>query len=256
MRGLTAFRHSAMDDIASRLSIAAESARFTASEVEGLPEPVRRYFLAAIEPGVALAHAATLRMRGTIKVGRWLSFRAGETLAPRHGFAWSGRVARIIGGSDHYVDGDGAMDWKLLGMRTVAHGQGGDFARSAAQRAGAEGVWVPTALLPRFGVEWSADDDTHLRARFHTGDVPVDLRCVVNERGELQTVDLQRWGDPDRTGEWGSYPFGFEATQWSRFDGVTIPSSGHVGWYHGTDRWAEGEFFRFHLTNVRLCIAG
>lgn len=39
-----------------------------------------------------------------------------------------------------------------------------DGSQSAAGRAGGEGIWVPTALLPRFGVTWSADDETHITA--------------------------------------------------------------------------------------------
>lgn len=39
-----------------------------------------------------------------------------------------------------------------------------DGSQSAAGRAGGEGIWVPTSLLPRFGVTWSADDETHITA--------------------------------------------------------------------------------------------
>ncbi|MGH3742047.1 MAG: hypothetical protein ACRDT1_12020 [Micromonosporaceae bacterium] len=30
--------------------------------------------------------------------------------------------------------------------------------------------------------------------------------------------------------------------------GLTIPSSGRLGWFYGTDRHDEGEFFRYELT--------
>jgi hypothetical protein len=78
-------------------------------------------------------------------------------LNPHHGFVWAARAAGVIAGSDRYLDGQGSldgqgrMDWKLLGLVTVAHADGQDVSRSAAGRAGAEAVWLPTALLPRFG---------------------------------------------------------------------------------------------------------
>jgi hypothetical protein len=41
-------------------------------------------------------------------------------------------------------------------------------------------------------------------------------------------------------------------TRYSTFDGVTIPSAGRGGWFHGTDRWSEGEFFRYEFTDFHL----
>jgi len=41
-------------------------------------------------------------------------------------------------------------------------------------------------------------------------------------------------------------------TGYSTFDGVTIPSAGRAGWFYGTDRWDEGEFFRAEITDYHL----
>jgi hypothetical protein len=94
---------------------------------------------------------------------------------PHQGFVWTARVAGVIAGSDHYLDGAGGMDWKLAGLVTVAHADGPDVSRSAAGRGAAEAVWLPTAMLPRFGVRWSAHDDTHITARYHLGATPIDV---------------------------------------------------------------------------------
>jgi hypothetical protein len=85
---------------------------------------VRRHLTQAIAPGTPLATAARLRMRGRIKVGRWLPFRAHQVLNPHHGLVWTARAAGVIAGSDRYVDGTGGMDWKLAGLVTVARAQG------------------------------------------------------------------------------------------------------------------------------------
>ena len=66
---------------------------FTESEIEGLPAPAQRYLRAAIAPGTPLAVAARLRMRGQIKVGRWVPFHAREDLAPLAGFRWTAAPA-------------------------------------------------------------------------------------------------------------------------------------------------------------------
>jgi hypothetical protein len=92
---------------------------------------------------------------------------------PHHGFVWAARAAGVIAGSDRYLDGTGAQDWKLLGLLTVAHAQGPDTSRSAAGRAGAEAIWLPTALLPRFGVHWSVGSSNQVTAGFRVGNTPV-----------------------------------------------------------------------------------
>ena len=225
---------------------------FSEAELHGLPTPVRRYLRAGIAPGTPLTGAARLRMRGRIKVGRWLSFRAEQTLDPHHGFRWNVRAAGVISGFDRYVDGRGETRMKLLGVLPVMHADGPDVTRAAAGRAAVEAIWVPTALLPRFGVEWSAADERHLTARYRLEALEVEVHYVVGPDGRLRSVVFDRWGDPDGTGTWGPHPFGAEITGYATFDGLTIPSAGRVGWHFGTDRWDQGEFFRYQITELTL----
>jgi hypothetical protein len=144
------------------------------------------------------------------------------------------------------------MDWKLFGLVRVVHADVPDVSRSAAGRVGAEAVWVPSALLPRFGVQWTALDDRHIAFSYRLDDTDLDVRCMLDEDGRVMTIVLERWGDPDSTGKSGRYPFGFEATGYATFDGVTIPSAGRAGWFIGTDRWGEGEFLRYEIADYRL----
>ena len=225
---------------------------FSEAEVEGLPAPVRRYFVKAIAPGTALALSARLRMRGTIKIGRWLPFRAREVLAPHHGFVWPARVAGLITGADRYLDGEGALEWKLAGLKTLARAEGPDVSRSAAGRGGAEALWVPTSLLPRFGVQWTATTDTQIVAGYRVDDTPLEVHYDLDELGRPRSVTFDRWGDPDQSGVWSWHRAGGEFRAYHRFDGVTVPSEGRFGWFYGTNRWADGEFFRYRITELTL----
>jgi hypothetical protein len=137
-----------------RLVRDADPGRFSAAELDGVPDPVRRYLSRAIALGTPLARSAYVRMRGRIKVGVWLPFRAREVLSPHHGFLWAARAAGLISGSDRYVDGAGRSEWAFV-RRTLVRADGPNITRSAAGRAGAEAMWLPTALLPRYGVRWS-----------------------------------------------------------------------------------------------------
>jgi len=225
---------------------------FTEHEIAGLPEPVRRYFGAAIAPGTAIARAARLQMRGKIKIGRWVSFRADELLAPGRGFVWAARAAGLVFGSDRYVDGAGGMKWKLAGLVPLIRSEGKDVSHSAAGRAVGESLWLPTAVLPRFGVEWATDGDDRITMQTALGDEHVTARYELSEDGRVLSTCLDRWGDPQNAGGWDRYPFGGDMTEWRTFDGVTVPSAGRLGWFYGTDRWQDGEFFRFEITDMHL----
>jgi hypothetical protein len=232
------------------LICAPEPGGFHSAELDGLPGPVLRYFVASIAPGTPLARSARLRMSGTIRIGRWLPFTAREVLTPLSGFVWSARAAAVITGSDRYADGEGVGDWRIAGLVPVMRAAGADVTRSAAGRAGAEGVWLPTALLPRYGVRWTAEGYARITARYRVGSVPVQLRLRLDEAGLPTSFVFDRWGDPDGTGAWGWQPFGGEVTEHGTFDGLTIPSAGRIGWSIGTDRWPDREFFRYRITEL------
>jgi hypothetical protein len=84
----------------------------------------------------------------------------------------------------------------------VTQAEGPDVARSAVGRAAGEAMWLPTALLPRFGVEWEAADDRHVMARFALDGVAVDLQYEL-EDDRIRSVVFDRWGDPDAAGPGG-----------------------------------------------------
>src|SRR5919197_4029483 len=240
----------------ARLAVPPAPGAFSDREIDGLPDAARRYFQASIATGTPLAQSARFRMRGWIKVGgRWLRFSARQVEAPHHGFLWTARAGGVIIGSDRYVEGRGGMDWRILGLFRVAHAEGPDVSRSAAGRAGAEGIWVPTALLPRFGVIWTASDQHHVAAGYRLDDTQIDLRMTLDEDSRLSSLVFDRWGDPDNVGTWGYHPFGFEVTRYASFGGVSVPAAGRAGWFYGTDRWREGEFFRSEITSYRPVLA-
>ena len=247
-------------DTDQRLSVPADVGVFDEAEVGACDEPVRRYFRAAIAPGTPLARAARLRMRGSIRFGnRWVPFRAHELLAPLQGYDWSATVAGgLLRGADTYVDGDASMRWRLLGLVPIIRTSGSDVARSAMGRAAVEGIWLPTALLPRYGVGWHAEDDEHLVADIPVGGQRVALHIAVDSDGHVRSDHLDRWNDPDGTGRFGWVPFGVDAGASRAFPcGITIPAEGTGGWFHGTDRWPEGRFMRYSISElVPVCPSG
>jgi len=99
---------------------------------------------------------------------------------------------------------------------------------------------------------WSATDASHINACDHVEDKTVHVHYPFGDDGMIRSLVFDRWGDPDNTGTWGLRRFGGEITGCATFDGMTIPGSGRLGWHYGTDRWSEGEFFRYHITDLRF----
>ena len=211
-----------------------------------LPEAARRYLEHAIAPGVALATAVRLTMHGEIKLRRWLPFQAEQVIHAKRGMIWKARVGTGLGqfrGTDRVVDGRGAMSWRTFGVLPVVRGSGPDISRAGAGRLAAELMWLPSAfLLP--DVFWSGFHPSRVQASLNVQGHPVSLNLSVGERGELSSVSLARWGNPDG-GRFRPVEFGGFSEGESTFGGVTIPSRLRVGWHFGTDRfYREGEFFR------------
>ncbi|MFL6261673.1 MAG: DUF6544 family protein [Thermoanaerobaculia bacterium] len=222
---------------------------FDPGELAHLPEPARRYLTHAIAPGTPLASAVRLRMHGEIKLKGWLPFSAEQVINWRHGMIWKATVRMHglpITGFDRFLDGEGAMRWKLLGIIPVMKASGPDISRSAAGRVEAESIWLPSVLCGE-NVAWTAADPSHPHARITLRGETTEVELTVDESGRLRSIKMPRWGNPEG-GELHSADFGGVVEEEGTFGGCIIPSKLRIGWYFGSDRFErEGEFFRCTL---------
>jgi hypothetical protein len=117
----------------------------------------------------------------------------------------------------------------------------------------APGGTPPTAATPgallRNEVAWRDEDDDRAGARLEIDGEPYEVHLDLDPSGQLLAASIDRWGDPGG-GEWRLLPFGALFEEERTFDGVTIPSRGRVGWWLGTERWPEGEFFHFEIEDA------
>jgi hypothetical protein len=220
---------------------------FQPVNVANVPEPARRYLEHAIAPTTRLASAVRLRMHGEIRLGRWLPFSAEQVIHAERGFVWSATV-RLLGipsfrGFDRLVDGEGAMRWKLLGIIPVVTGSGRDITRSALGRVEAESLWLPSVLV-RHEVRWTALDSRHAAVRFGGQPDATPVEFAIDQRGRLESVKMQRWGNPGG-GAFRLADFGGVMEGEGTFGGYTIPTRVRVGWHFGSSQFeSDGEFFR------------
>lgn len=234
-----------------RLSLGTrEAATFEPGMLAGLPEPARRWLEHAIAPGTPLWQTVELSMAGQIRLGRWRPFTARQVLAPPAGFIWAAK-ARVAGlpvtGYDRYSGATGEMRWRLLGLLPVMSSTGPDVSLSAAGRLAGEAVLVPTTFRH---VRWepSTEPDTVVMVWRLAGG-PERARLRVGADGRLLEVAMQRWGNPDGA-PFGRHPFGVCIEEEATYAGLTIPSVLRAEWGWGTDRAADGEFFRARITSA------
>lgn len=226
---------------------------FEAGRMAGLPVAARRYLAHAIAPGTRLASAVRLRMHGEIKLRAWLPFEAEQVIRRDRGMIWQAAV-RMRGlpvrGSDRLLDGRGAMRWKLLGLIPVMTASGPDVTRSAAGRLAAELIWLPSALSGD-DMSWTAPDWSHARASLAVQGNLVELALAVGGSGRLESLRMQRWGNPEGAG-FHFADFGGVVEDEAAFGGYTVPTRLRIGWYFGTGRFeSAGEFFRVTVDEAR-----
>ena len=223
---------------------------FDRSTIGDLPDAARRWLIHALTAGTPLSRSVQLTMRGRIRIGKWRSFTATQIIKPGDGYIWAA-TAHVgglpISGYDRYSGGAGQMRWRLVGAIPIVSAHGPDVTRSAAGRLASEIAVTPTAFR---AATWTpgADADTTV-ATSHIGDHPQQVMLRVHPNGSVRDVMLQRWGNPAGS-PFGLYPFGVTVEQDAVFGGVTIPSVVRAGWFWGTDRQDEGEFFRATITDA------
>ena len=187
-------------------------------------------------------------MHGEIRLGtRWHRFTAIQVIAPDTGFVWAART-RIAGlpvvGYDGYVDGAGAMGWRLLGL-TVQSDLGACVTLSAAGRLAAEAVLVPTSLVTATWRAGHGPDQAvyghHTTGRLAQTHVTID----VARDGMLSSVSLRRWGDPTGAG-FGLHGFLADFDGERRFGDVVLPDGIHASWDSG------GQFFHAAIDTVNF----
>lgn len=225
-------------ELAASVPTADGAERYSPEQLDGLPEPVRRYFEHALTPGQPLVRRARIAWAGEFHArpdGPWSPFTAVQHFAVRPpGFVWDAdiRMAPLLPTRvrDGYLHGEGAMLGKVAALVTVVAQRGTpEMAAGALSRYLGEAVWLPTALLPSAGVVWTAIDDRSARATLTDGPTTVSLDVRFGPGGEVVEVSTMRHRDVGGA---------MVLTPWVarldrerlRVDGMAIPRGGEAEW--------------------------
>lgn len=216
--------------------------RFDAALLDGLDEPVRRYFTHAIREGAPLAGRFRVSMAGRIRVNRlWLPFTAEQEVA-RGSFTWSARVGvgrmAPLTVTDRYADGAGSIAGRLFGRRTLFQADDEATTRSAAGRTALDAcAFAPPAVLPQHGVTWRAESPELIVATWAVPPERPEVHIRIAPDGAIRSVRAERW-DRQGTPGYQYIPCGGDVLAEQRFGPFTVAGRVSVGWWYGTERFA------------------
>jgi hypothetical protein len=248
---MTEFKKLTLDDLWQ--DVPPSPGTFAPESMARLPEATQHYLKHAVAPGTPLASAVRLEMQGQIRLNqKWLPFEAEQVIRWDRGFIWRARVKMgllSIRGSDRFIDGQGAMQWRLAGIIPVMTADGPDISRSAAARLQIESIWLPSVLLGD-DVRWRSEDETRFHATIAVQGYETEVSFSIDASGRLLQTSMRRWGNPEG-GAFSEAPFGGISEEESTFQGYTIPTRLRVGWHFGNPRFEpQGEFWRASITSA------
>ena len=236
------------------------AARYDAREISALPEPVQRFFRAALKDGQRIIAAASVEHAGTFDMGEaadnWKPFISEQRVTTHPpGFVWNGHVSMMPGLPVHvhdaYVAGEGVLHPAILGLFTLVDMRGtGDVAQGELMRFFAEAAWYPTALLPSQGVLWEAVDENSAKATLRDGPISLTMLFHFNDAGLIESARAEARGRmigktivmTPWEGRWSNY---------QERGGMRVPITGEVAWitpegakpyWRGSIRSIEYEF--------------
>ena len=233
---------------------------FNATELEGLPAPVKRYFQTVLKDGQPIITAATVQHSGTFNMSataeNWKPFISTQRVTTnRPGFDWDARVEMLPGVAAHirdaYVAGSGLLKISVFGLIPVANlPETADLSKGEFMRFCIEAPLYPTALLPSQGVVWRAVDTQSADAVFTDAGITVNLRFGFGADGLITTVFAAERGRLVG-GKITKAPWQARYLNYAERSGMVVPLQSEVAWvlpegiktyYRGLMTFASYEF--------------
>ena len=210
------------------------------TQLAGLPAPVQRYFRHVLRDGQPYLRGLRLRHTGRFKTDLqkdWVPIEGEQYLTTDPpGFIWQG-TTRQFTARDEYVAGRGRLLVRLLGAVPIVQGAGPHYNQGELLRWLGESTWLPTSLLPREHLHWTAVDDHTAQLTFtHAGET-VAYRVRFNERDEIAECETQRY-----QGEATLLPWVGRFGQYQERHGVCVPTWAEASWVVDGQRQPYAQF--------------
>ena len=235
-----------------------QSKTFSFNDLEGLPEPVQRYFKYALRDGQEHIKFVRLKQVGEFRMKEnqpWMPIKAEQYFTTEDpAFIWRVKLTMApfiwIEGRDMYYQGKGNMFIKLLSTITVADATGSEMDISSLIRFLSETPWFPTALLPSDYIEWKEVDSNSAQAVIKDNGYTASGIFTFNEKGEIiKFVTNDRYMEVDGKyfkEQWGGYYRNYQ-----EINGMKIPIEAEVEW-NLSDR--DLQYVKLKITDIQYNI--
>ena len=223
---------------------------YAVKQLDGLPEPVQRYFKLVLKDGQPYINSVGLTHNGFFKTDLKKDFIkiSGEQYfsAQKPQFIWKGETSMFTA-RDFFINDKGGLIATLLDVYTVADVKGANLDEGELQRWMAESVWFPTNLLPSEYVKWSAIDSNSAKLSFKYKTTAFDFIVRINDIGEITEIEGYRFMITAKKEKWVC-----KMANYQERNGVKIPISDQAIW-----RLKEGDqvYAKFEVQKIEYNIS-
>ena len=201
---------------------------FSYSELEGLPEPVQRYFKHVLKDGQTCISSARLTHDGCFKPNLekgWVTIIGEEYFTVyKPGFVWKGNT-NLFTARDMFIADKGRLVISLLSLIKIADAKGDTYNQGELLRWLSESVWFPTNLLPNDRLRWEAIDMHTAKLTFDYNGLSINLIVTINSLGEITEMESKRFMKEDKLETWIVRP-----SNYTERNNVIIPNTAEALW--------------------------
>jgi len=201
---------------------------FSYDQLNGLPDPVQRYFRNVLKEGQPYISYARLKHDGQFKIDLkkdWVNIQGEEYFtAQKPGFVWKGEVPFAVG-CDMYINGNGRLVVKLLSIIKVVDGKGEKYDQGELLRWLTESVMIPTALLPNENLKWIPINSESAELNYVYNGISLSCLVFINDKGEITGFEARRYMNETTLEKWTP-----RCSDYKEVDGIKVPTKFEAIW--------------------------
>jgi len=203
--------------------------KFGFKQLEGLPDPVQRYFKSVLVENQPYINSVRLTHNGQFKTDihkNWRDIKGEQYFTTKvPSFIWQGKIG-ILSAKDMYLHDKGKLVVIFSNLFKIINVQGENYNQGELLRWLAESVWFPTNLLPSEHLKWHAVDDNSAKLTFSYKGMELYYIVSFNENDHIYKLETKRIYKGDKLRYWIG-----ECYKYKELNGVKIPTIMKASWY-------------------------
>ena len=226
----------------------------TPQMLSALPNPVKNWLKNSGVVGREDIHSVSLKQKGWMKTSpnqkEW-----NETIAEQYfaidkpSFLWHVKMKLFslieTQGVDHFSDGKGQMQIRLLSLIPIVNSSGTKIDEGALQRYLAEIVWFPSAALSPY-IKWEPLDSNSAKATMNYKGTVGSVIFYFNGRGEVLKLFANRYKENTDNAKREKWLITIKEIK--ELNGIKIPAKSEITW-----QLSSGPFtwYKVEIENIK-----